>query len=105
MPALETVHTDATFRIVYSRNVQVTAMSHPPTAEQMRMFGRAGTALGRRHPSGAALINLITGDKADFSEDMREETVRLMKRPDLSASDQRTPSWSVGFPAPRFGPS
>lgn len=83
MPALEPVHVDATFRIFSARNVQVNVWADAPTVEQMRAFGRAGAAHARRHPGGAALLNLITSGTPSFSEAVRDETVRLMKLPDV----------------------
>lgn len=83
MAALETVHTDATFRIFCSRNLQVNIWADAPTITQMRAFGRFGAAHARRHPRGAGLINLITSGTPSFSEEVRDATVKLMKEPDM----------------------
>lgn len=83
MAELETVHTDATLRIVTARNVQVNVWSNAPTLEQMRVFGRVGAALARQHARGSALINVIVGGTPSFSEPVRDETVKLMKQAEL----------------------
>jgi hypothetical protein len=83
MSALEPVHNDATFRIYSARNIQVNLWADAPTVDQMRAFGRIGAAHSRRHPQGAALLNLITSGTPSFSEAVRDETVRVMKVSDM----------------------
>jgi hypothetical protein len=83
MAALEPIHADATFRIYSARNIQVNLWADAPTVEQMRAFGRIGTAHARRHPRGAALLNLMLSGTPSFSEEVRDETVRLMKLQDM----------------------
>jgi hypothetical protein len=80
MTELETLHEDAVLRIVSSRNVLVNVWSSAPTIAQVRAFARAGTAVTRRHPRGAGLINLALRGRASFSEEVREELVKLMKQ-------------------------
>lgn len=79
MAALEPIHADPTFRIFSARNLQVNVWTGPPTVDQMRSFERAGIAISRRHPRGAGLINVMLSGKASFSQEVRDETVRLMK--------------------------
>ena len=83
MAALAPVHADATFWIFSARNIQVNLWTDAPTVEQMRAFGRSGAAHARRHPQGVALLNLITSGTPSFSDAVRDETVRLMKLPDM----------------------
>ena len=84
MAALEIVRTDPKFRIAYLRNVQVNVLRDAPTVEQMRAFARSGSTLGRRHERGAGLLNVVTGDGTpSFSEEVRHETVQLMKTPGM----------------------
>lgn len=85
MAELETVHQDATLRIVTSRNVQVNVWTSAPTLEQMRVFGRTGAALARQHPRGTGLLNVILPGTPSFSEPVRAEVVRMMKQPALYA--------------------
>lgn len=82
MEAHETVHADATLRIVVARNLQVNVWTSAPDIEQMRVFGRTGIALARRHPRGVALVNVMSSGKAIFSEEVRDETVKMMKTVD-----------------------
>jgi len=79
MAVLETAHSDSTLCIVTTRNIQVNIWSNAPTVVQVRAFGRASATITRRHLRGAGLINLIKSGKATFSEEVREELVKLMK--------------------------
>ncbi len=79
MVALEALHDDGVLRIVASRNLMVNVWFSAPTVAQVRAFGRVGVALTRKHPRGAGLINVMLRGKASFSEDVREELVKLMK--------------------------
>jgi hypothetical protein len=80
MADLEIVHTDATLRVVTSRNVQVNVWSNAPTVEQMRVFGRTGAVLARRNPRGIGLLNVMLRGTPSFSEQVRDETVKLTKQ-------------------------
>ena len=79
MTGLDTVHLDSTLRIVIARNLQVNIWSAAPTLAQVLAFGRASAALTRRHPRGAGLVNLIMHGKASFSEEVRNELVKMMR--------------------------
>jgi hypothetical protein len=83
MSALETVHSDAVLRIFGSRNIQVNVWLDAPQAEQVRIFSRVGASHARRHPGGAALVNLIVSGTPSFSEEVRDGIVKLMKVPDM----------------------
>jgi hypothetical protein len=83
MSALETAHADAILRIVASRNIQVNVWLDAPTPEQVRVFSRIGAAHSRRHPRGAALINIMVSGTPSFSEEVRDGIVKLMKLPDM----------------------
>ena len=74
------IHTDAILRVLTSRNVQVNVWSNAPTVEQIRIFGRSGMSLARRNPRGAGLLNLMLKGTPSFSEEVRDETVKLMKQ-------------------------
>jgi hypothetical protein len=74
------VHTDATFTIFTSRNVHVNVWCNAPTVEQIRIFSRAGTAMARKNPRGAGLVNVMLRGTPSFSEEVRDETVKLMKQ-------------------------
>ena len=80
MAELAIVHTDAILRVLTSRNVQVNVWSNAPTVEQIRIFGRSGVSLARRNPRGAGLINLMLKGTPSFSEEVRDETIKLMKQ-------------------------
>ena len=82
MSALETVHADAVLRIVVSRNIQVNLWLDAPQPEQVRVFSRTGAVQARRHPRGAALVNLMVSGTPSFSEEVRDGIVKLMKEPD-----------------------
>jgi hypothetical protein len=83
MAALEIVHTDAILSIATSRNVQVNVWTDAPTVEQIRAFSRTGAALARRHPRGTGLLNVMLRGTPRFSEQVRDETVKLMKQADF----------------------
>lgn len=79
MTELESVHLDSCLRIVLSRNVQVNVWSSAPGMPQVRAFARTSAALARKHPRGTGLINMILHGKASFTEEVRDELVRMMR--------------------------
>ncbi|MEP7125764.1 MAG: hypothetical protein ABJE95_32840 [Byssovorax sp.] len=74
------LHTDAILRILTSRNLQVNVWSNAPTVEQIHIFSRAGASLARRNPRGTGLLNLMLRGTPSFSQEVRDETVKLMKQ-------------------------
>lgn len=70
---------DATLRLWSHRDLLVAAWFDAPNIDQMREVGRAGRALGAGHPRGSALANLIVSGVPRFSDDVRDEGIRIAR--------------------------
>lgn len=80
MTDLEVIHSDAALSVVIARNVQVNTWTDAPTVEHLRMLSRTSTALSRKNPRGAALINLMVRGTPSFTQEVRDETVKALKQ-------------------------
>lgn len=74
-----TVYEDATLRLWSHRELLVAAWFDAPTIEQMREVGRVGRALGNAHPRGSALANVIVSGVPRFSDEVRDEGIRIAR--------------------------
>jgi hypothetical protein len=75
---VEYVHDDPSLRIATSRNLLVAEWTDAPTGDQMRVLEREGRKLGRLHRQ-TALINLMVRGTPSFSNEVRQEVVRLSR--------------------------
>jgi hypothetical protein len=82
----ETVHQEATFRLVVSENLLVAVWSEAPELDQMHAFVRALRAVIGKHGRRTGSINLILAGTPRFTDDVRAEAVRLMRDPRLQSS-------------------
>lgn len=74
-----TAYEDATLRVWTQRELLVASWFDAPTITQMREVGRAGRALGAASPRGAALANVIVGGVPRFTDDVRDEAIRIAR--------------------------
>jgi hypothetical protein len=83
MATAETLYTDADMQIAAHRNLLLITFNDAPSAEHIRECGRIARSLARKHPGGIALLNLVLSGKPNFSNEMREESVKLNRDPSL----------------------
>lgn len=70
---------DATLRLWTQRELLVASWFDAPTIAQMREVGRAGRALGAASPRGSALANVIVGGVPRFTDEVRDEGIRIAR--------------------------
>ena len=83
MSTTETLYSDATLLVAAQRNLLILAWTDAPSAAQLRECGRLGRVLGRKHPGGIAMLDLLISGTAKFSNEMREEAVKITRDPKL----------------------
>lgn len=77
MARAETLYTCPQLEIAASRNLIVLAWYEHPTVAIMREIARAGRAVARQYPGGSAMINIFLSGTPKFSDEVREEVVRV----------------------------
>ena len=83
MATAEILYTDTEMQIAVHRNLLLIAFCDAPSAEQIRECGRVARSLARKHPGGIGLLNLVLSGKPNFTNEMREEAVKLNRDPSL----------------------
>jgi len=75
----EVRYEDEGLRLWSSRELLVAAWFEAPTLERMREVARIGKALGSETGAGAAFANVIVSGVPRFSDDVREEGIRIAR--------------------------
>lgn len=83
MSNAETLYTDATLLMAAHRNLLIVAWTNAPNAEQLRECGRLGRVLGRKYPNGVGMLDLLISGTAKFSNEVRDEALKLNRDPKL----------------------
>jgi hypothetical protein len=83
MASTETLYTDPILQISSHQNLLVIAWSDAPNADHMRECGRVARALARKYNGGIGLLDLILSGTPSFSNEVREEAVKLNRDPAL----------------------
>jgi hypothetical protein len=83
MATTETLYTDADVQISAHRNLLIVAFSDAPAAEHLRECGRIARVLTRKYPGGIGLLDLVLSGTPRFSNEMRDEAVKLSRDPAL----------------------
>lgn len=73
----ELLHTSPQVEISGHRNLLVLAWHDAPTVAVMREVGRAGRAVAKKHAAGYGLMNLFLRGTPRFTDEVRDEVVRL----------------------------
>ncbi|APR86386.1 Hypothetical protein A7982_11735 [Minicystis rosea] len=73
----EALHTSPQVEISAHRNLLVLAWHDAPTVAVMREVARAGRAVAKKHTAGYGLMNLFLRGTPRFTDEVRDEVVRL----------------------------
>jgi hypothetical protein len=79
MPGNTIVYEDAILRVAVRKNVAFAVWSAAPTVTQVHAFQRAAEQLGKGS-AGHALMSVVVRGVPKFTEGVRDELVRVMKR-------------------------
>src|SRR4051794_39343278 len=83
MATAEIVHTEATLQVSSYKNLLVLTWTETPSAEQLRECARLGRAFARKHPRGTAMLDLFLACTPKFTNEVRDEAVKLNRDPNL----------------------
>lgn len=79
MTGTETLFASSQLEITACRNLSVAVWRDAPTVEVLQELARASLVLGKQHPTGSGLLNLVVSGTPRFTEDVRKETARLAR--------------------------
>jgi hypothetical protein len=83
MAQTDIVHDDAVLRVGVTRNLVVFAWSAAPDAGHVRSLSRAMSTVSGKNGGRFASMNIVVSGTPRFSDQMREEMVKLLKDPKL----------------------
>jgi hypothetical protein len=79
MAHVEIVHSDPILRMGVSGNLIVTAWCDAPRVSQVRAMSRALLGVSNRYKQAFGMLNTIVSGTPRFSDDVRQELVKIMR--------------------------
>jgi hypothetical protein len=75
----ETLHEDPGLRVVTRKNLGIAVWSASPDVSQIRALHRISDRFARSKPAGHALLSAIVRGTPTFSQEVRDELVKLLR--------------------------
>lgn len=83
MPGNEILHEDKILRVATRKNVVLAVWNDVPTVTQIRAFQRASELVAKRGQKDELLLSTVVRGVPKFTEDVRDEMVRMVKNRSL----------------------
>src|SRR5690349_21502219 len=86
MRRVEIVHRDATLRLGVSGNLLLCVWTATPELAHVRAMGRAMQPLSAKYREQWGFLDVVASGVPRFTDDVRDEVVRVMRDPRLQGS-------------------